>query len=90
MSTKLYAGSFADYTDSMAQEIETALNNLRQQKGLDPLPPGDQDRQMLFIAIATGVITHLQKKEAALKISFSVTGDAQNIDEYPDIQVRNP
>jgi len=71
MPTELYAGTLADFDDSMAKAIEDALVQL-----LGPLPSAPeklvQDRRALFIAISRGVIDHLKSKEAAFKIDFHV------------------
>ena len=60
MPTELYAGTQVDFNDSMAKEIEDALDQL-----IGPLPSAPQklveDRRALFIAIANGVINHLEK-----------------------------
>ena len=85
MATELYAGTLTDFNDSMAQEIEIALIDL-----LGPLPSAPQkavdDRRAFFIAIARGVITHLQKKQEAFEITYQFgTGTDTTT---PDIQVR--
>lgn len=67
MPTQLYGGSLTDFADSLAAEIEEALADVRLEAGLD-VPPDDDDRRMLFIAIARGVVAHLKKKEAAFAI----------------------
>jgi hypothetical protein len=72
-TVKLQAGSFGSgYSGSMAEAIEDALNDLRAEKGLSALPPNDADRQMLFLAIAQGVINHLKDREEAFQITFTV------------------
>jgi hypothetical protein len=91
--TDLYGGSFENYAGSMAQAIETALNDLRQERGLDPLPAGDLDRQILFIAIARGVINHLKANEQAFNVAFNVDPTATTTLYYnvkPTISVKNP
>lgn len=90
---QLYGGSFEAYTGSMAEEIEKALNALRQEKGLDALPANDPDRQMLFIAIARGVINHLKANEGAFVIQFSVDTASNSVVEVttqPTITVQEP
>jgi len=85
MPTELYAGTLADFNDSMAKAIEDALNAL-----MGPLPSVPQkvvdDRRALFIAIANGVINHLAAKQEALQIDFDVGLD--HITTNPVIQVR--
>jgi hypothetical protein len=85
MPTELYAGTLADFNDSMAKEIEDALADL-----MGPLPSAPEklvnDRRALFIAIANGVINHLKNKQAALEIEFDV--GAVHVTTNPNIKVR--
>ena len=85
MPTQLYAGTLADFNDSMAQAIENALNALM---GTLPSAPQElvNDRRKLFIAIAQGVINHLQSKQAAMQIDFHIGSD--HVTTYPVLQVR--
>jgi hypothetical protein len=68
-ANRVYAGTLIDFDDSMAQEIEIVLSALS-----GPLPSAPQkavdDRRKLFIAIANGVINHLQKHQAAIEITL--------------------
>jgi hypothetical protein len=86
--TELYGGAIDDFDDSMAQEIEQALNDVRAEEGMDALPTGDRDRRMLFIAIARGVIAHLQSNSQAFEIEYQDDGTTRTT--YPTIQVREP
>jgi hypothetical protein len=85
MPTELYAGTLANFNDSMAKEIEDALTHL-----IGPLPSAPEklvhDRRALFIAIANGVINHLKNKQDALEIKFNV--GPTNVTTHPDIKVR--
>jgi hypothetical protein len=72
---ELYGGTLANFADSMAEEIEKALNEVRVEAGLPDLPPGDRDRRILFIAIARGVIHHMKKHEAAFQVSVGVSAE---------------
>ena len=85
MPTELYAGTLTNFNDSMAKEIEDALTNL-----IGPLPSAPaklvNDRRVLFIAIANGVINHLKNKQAALEIGFDV--GPTHVTTHPDIKVR--
>jgi hypothetical protein len=85
MPTELYAGSLADFNDSMAQAIENSLNAL-----IGPLPSAPQklvdDRRALFIAISQGVINYMAAKQAALKIDFDV--GPVHVTTNPVLQVR--
>lgn len=77
---ELYGGTLADFdpanpmaqTDNMAQEIETALKDVRVEAGITqalPSGPDAQDMRLLFIAIARGVIQHLAKNPAAFQVT---------------------
>lgn len=83
---ELYGGSIDNFADSMAEEIELALNAVRQEEGMAPLPLGDRDRRILFIAIARGVINHLQKKNQAFEIQYQDDGVTRTT--YPTIKVK--
>lgn len=68
---QLYGGTIAAFADSMAEEIELAYNAVLAENGKKPLPAADAaDRRMLFIAIARGVINHLQKKQKAVTVKL--------------------
>ena len=71
---QLYAGTLSDFQDSMAQEIEIALNALS-----GPLPSAPpkivDDRRKLFIAIANGVINHLRNHHAAVQVTTDSGGN---------------
>jgi hypothetical protein len=71
---KVYAGTIGDFGDSMAEEIEIAMNSLS-----GPLPSAPpkvvEDRRKLFIAIANGVIRHLQKHQAAVAVTLDGGGN---------------
>jgi hypothetical protein len=85
MPAELYAGTLADFNDSMAKEIEDALTNL-----IGPLPSAPEklvnDRRALFIAIANGVINHLKNKQAAVEITFDI--GSGTVTATTDIKVR--
>jgi hypothetical protein len=83
---ELYGGSIDSFADSMAEEIELALNTVRVEEGMPPLPLGDRDRRILFIAIARGVINHLQKKNGAFEIEYQDDGVTRTT--YPTIKVK--
>ena len=65
----------AAYADSMAAEIEKQLNSLLGDDGLPGLPmdnsPESRDRRRLFVAIARGVVKHLDNKRLAIRIERS-------------------
>lgn len=83
---ELYGGSIDSFADSMAEEIELALNAVRVEEGMAALPLGDRDRRILFIAIARGVINHLQKKNQAFEIAYQDDGVTRTT--YPTIRVK--
>ena len=77
---QLYGGSIADFEDSMAREIEQAYNAVLQENGRPSLPEGEvTDRRMLFIAIARGVISHMQKKQKALTVTLPANPAGQTV-----------
>ena len=93
MGTELYGGTPFDFdsTSNMAREIENAYIAMRQDVGItEPLPTGGnaQDRRLLFLAIARGVIQHLANNPKALQVSVSdgvdtFTGDVTSISVHP-------
>lgn len=89
MADELYGGSLGSFADSMADEIEQALNAVRKEAGMEPLPTSDaKDRHILFVAIARGVINHLKAKEKAFQIK--VDGGAHTHTGSLSIQVKPP
>jgi hypothetical protein len=72
-------GTPATYAGSMAEAIEQALDDVRVESGLDPLPAdGRDDRRMLFMAIARGVVAHLAANDDAFVIRDHGNGAAQH------------
>jgi hypothetical protein len=86
MATELYAGTLIAFEGSMAEDIEIALAALM---GKLPAAPEQlvADRRKLFIAIARGVIAHLQRNQAALAIDFDV--GTEHVATHPDIKVKS-
>lgn len=76
----LKAGSVDDFNDSMAEAIETAFQTLWAANKSIPLGnAGEIDRQILFSAIAQGVVTYLSDNlNGSLDISVNVTQDSSN------------
>ena len=73
MAVELKPGSLSDFSGSMAEQIESELNTLMTGDGLPPMimdasDPSVRDRRRLFVAIARGVVRHLQDKKAAIKV----------------------
>lgn len=87
MAVELYGGTIAAFADSMADEIEKALNQVRVEEGLAALTAGDRDRRLLFIAIARGVINHLQKKQEAVAVTVT---NGHTYHGHATISVRRP
>jgi len=58
---KLKAGTVADFNNSLAAEIETAMKaEWLAVKGFPlPSPKGEEDRRILFVAIARGLLKFL-------------------------------
>lgn len=72
-------GTGDTYPGSMAQAIEQALDDVRGEHGLAPLPAdGREDRRMLFMAIARGVVAHLAANDDAFVIREHGGGAAQH------------
>lgn len=95
MTTALYGGKINAFANSMAEEMEKALNEVRGEENMTSIPIGDRDRRMLFIAISRGVINHLKNKEQAFTIKGSDTGTStststHNHDGYTKIEVKLP
>lgn len=85
---ELYGGSIESFANSMAEEMELALNAVREEEGMEALPTGDRDRRMLFIAIARGVINHMENKNGAFEIEYQDNGTTRTT--YPTIKVKEP
>ena len=94
MGTQLKAGNLTPspdpndpaFTDSMAHEIEKALNTLMTNDHLPELSmdASDQsvrDRRRLFVAIARGVVKHLVDNPGAFVIKTSSTAVKAHLDE---------
>lgn len=86
MPTELFPGTLSNFNDSMAKSIEDALEDL-----IGPLPAAPPeviaDRRKFFIAIAEGVIRHLQAKEDAFEITVGIDSHAP-VTVTPNIRAR--
>jgi hypothetical protein len=70
----LKAGTVDDFTHSMAEAMEQALAQEYQKLKGEVLPDmGQEDRRMLFAAIAQGVVRHLKDNLAAFTVSVETT-----------------
>jgi hypothetical protein len=77
----LKAGTVADFSNSMAEAIEKALKaEWAAVKGIGFPNTGEEDRRLLFAAIAQGVVRYLKDNaEASLIVhSVQVTQDTGN------------
>lgn len=76
----LKAGSVDDFNGSMAEAMENAFQSLWAANKDVPLgEAGETDRQILFSAIAQGVVSYLSDNlNDALDIEVSVTQDSSN------------
>jgi len=69
------AGTMSEYADSMAEKMRTVFEGLWQdQYGYDLPSESREDRRMLFVAIAQGVVQHL-KNNAVDAFDLDVTVD---------------
>jgi hypothetical protein len=94
--TELYGGTLGldDFAGSMAEEIEKALDEVRQERGYTALPKPPtadkndlDDRRMFFVAIARGVIRHLAKHQEAFEITVTVSPHP-SVTTHPTIKVK--
>ena len=86
---ELWGGTIGEFADSMANEIEQAYQAVLAEEEKDPLPSQNkEDRRMLFIAIARGVINHLAKKQKAFQIQLPANPD--NALVTPALKVKLP
>lgn len=72
MADEIKPGSMLEFSNSMAAEIEDELDALMTADGLpsikDAAAENRRDRQRLFVAIARGVVKHLQDQKGAIKV----------------------
>lgn len=81
-------GTPSEFAASMAATIEAELNRLLQAEGLPRLPVDDnsretRDRRRLFVAIARGILRHLDERRDAitvLRIDGTTVSPALDID----------
>lgn len=82
---------YDDYTFSMAAEIEKQLNDLLALDGLPLLPMDEDDREVrdrrrLFVAIARGVVKHLNDNRTSIDIEVpDIAGDTRT--EHPEFDI---
>lgn len=84
---QLTGGNPNIWSDSIAFEIEKALNELLVADGLGPLPNDGsdamRDRRRLFSAIGRGVARHLAARRSAFEID--VDESASDVFRHPDL-----
>jgi hypothetical protein len=71
-------GTLDDFSGSMAEAIEHALDLALRDDDLPGLPMDDtperRDRRRLFVAIARGVVQHLKAEEASMVVHYDDDG----------------
>jgi hypothetical protein len=92
MGNSLEAGTGAHPEHSLASYLETELNAVRSENGLDPLPEeGREDRMLLFLAIARGIVRYLGDHGEAFAVeshdSSHDSGHDDDSDGYLRIRV---
>lgn len=73
MAVDLKPGSLANFANSMAAEIESELNAMMVADGLPPMSmdaseQSVRDRRRFFIAIARGVVRHIEQRKGAIQV----------------------
>ncbi len=93
MGDELFAGRRFDTGGSLAQYIADAMDVVRGEYGLPPLPPeGADDRMVLYLAIARGIVDYLQDFEEAFVIEDHGSTSSKHDDDddgWVRIQVRS-
>jgi hypothetical protein len=87
MPANLKAGSKADYVASMASAMEDAFVKEWSSfmEGADAPKMSDQMR-LMFVAIAKGVVNHLQANPGAFKVAATQTSPGNYTGEVSSIQ----
>jgi hypothetical protein len=83
------AGTPGEFANSMAAAIESELNSLLQDEGLPMLPLDNsretRDRRRLFVAIARGVLRHLDERRTAITVT-----DSHGVASSPEFDIDRP
>lgn len=84
---RLSQTDYTDYSGSMAAAIDSELNALLLLDGMPGLNQDDSDsevraRRRLFVAIARGVVRHLNERETSIDIALP-----NGTIVHPDLQV---
>jgi hypothetical protein len=73
MGSPAAANTPSVFADSMAAHIEAAFNALLQQEDLPRMPDDNskesRDRRRLFVAIARGIVRHLDEHRTAITVT---------------------
>ena len=73
MGSPASAGTPSVFADSMAAQIEAAFNDLLAEEDLPRLPDDNskesRDRRRLFVAIARGLVRHLDEHREAITVT---------------------
>jgi hypothetical protein len=78
MAVQIKPGTLDSFGNSMAKAIEEELDKLLQADGLAGLPMDEgeaRDRRRLFVAIARGVVRHLEQRREAIDVAIPIAGD---------------
>lgn len=82
-------GTPSDFANSMAATIESELNKLLQAEGLPMLALDNsaetRDRRRLFVAIARGVLRHLDERHTAITVV-----DSEGVASSPTFAIDRP
>jgi hypothetical protein len=72
----LKAGRVGDLTDSLAGEMDEEMKAEWQRVKGQPLPSpkGAEDRQILFVAIARGLLAYLERNEDSIETTTEEVG----------------
>jgi hypothetical protein len=69
--TELFAGKNADMSGSMAQAMLQAMDEVLAEAGRPTMTEASRSgMQVMFLAIATGVVRHLKDNEQALHVDL--------------------
>ena len=83
---QITGGGLSPWSNSIAFEIEKAMNELLLADGLATLPNDDsdatRDRRRLFCAIGRGVARHLAARDSAFEINVS---DSATLNRSPNL-----
>jgi hypothetical protein len=89
MGSPTHTGTPSEFANSMAAAIEGELNSLLQAEGLPMLALDNstetRDRRRLFVAIARGVLRHLDERRTAITVE-----DSDGVTSSPEFDIDRP